>query len=1223
MGTLWQIGADTGGTFTDLIGTAPDGSRYRVKVLSSGCLRAQVQAVEGGRLSVAGLPAMRDGTLRGFKVRVAGGNEMGCTVSDHQGGAVTLIESGATQTFFKPGQLVEFLTGEEAPVVGARVMTGTPGDAPLPPIALRLGTTRGTNALLERRGAKTLLVVTKGFRDLLVIGDQRRPELFQLDIRKPRPLYDEVLEADERIDAEGAVVQPLAEVAVLKKQLREARDRGCETVAVALLHSYRNSSHEQVLAELLAEAGFTTISLSSKLSPLIKLFPRAQTAVTDAYIGPIMERYLDNVEGALSCGRIHLMTSAGGLVGRAEFRPKDSLLSGPAGGVVGAASIGRQAGVSRIIAFDMGGTSTDVSRIEGAFSYRETHRVGDSEIVSPALRIETVAAGGGSICGFDGKSLFVGPESAGASPGPACYGAGGPLTLTDVNLLAGRLQPDNFGIPVFTDAAETCLQEIMKRTGLSREVLLQGFFDIANERMADAIRTISVREGYDPSHYALVAFGGAGGLHACPLAELLEMKTVLFARDAGLLSAYGLRRAQIERITQRQVLALLDDVYPDFDTWLNVLIDEGRQSLLAEGVSEADVVVGRRVAMMRLLGQESALEVELIEKEHPALAFIRNYEAVFGYAPPNAQIEVVKLQVVVAMHGLQEETEVFSPLKDIGDERPCVLADETATLVIDPGWAVEKGSGGTLRLKRSEATRANTSTHSELVMRELFTNRFRRVVDEMGMQLQRTAVSTNVKERMDYSCAMLDAGGELIANAPHIPVHLGALGLCVREVAATLRMGPGDVVITNHPAFGGSHLPDVTVITPVFLDSGILLGYVASRAHHAEIGGTRPGSMPIDATKLSEEGVVIAPRYLVKGGEPRYDALESLLKGGDYPSRDASSNMADVGAQVAANHRGAETLRELAREFGTDQVVQQMQALKQFSANSMRAKIAGLKLSDQRTEQVLDSGARICVQFRPTGESGLCIDFSTTSPVQPSNLNATPAIVQSAVLYVLRLLVDEDVPLNDGLLEPIEMVLPPCMLSPDFADEPEACPAVMGGNVELSQRLVDTLLMGLGVVACSQGTMNNFVFGDERRSYYETICGGAGAGQGFAGASAVHTHMTNTAITDPEIFEWRYPVRLHQFRVRAGSGGRGAFNGGDGIVREIEFLEPMSVSLLTQRRKSGPEGMGGGGAGMPGAQTRIYAHRGSETLPPSAQYQAEPGERLRIETPGGGGYGKA
>ncbi|MEM9227049.1 MAG: hydantoinase B/oxoprolinase family protein [Verrucomicrobiota bacterium] len=961
--------------------------------------------------------------------------------------------------------------------------------------------------------------------------------------------------------------------------------------------------------------------LSSDLAALIKYLPRAETTVVDAFLGPVMDSYLGGVQGALGKSRLHLMTSAGGLVGRAHFRPKDSLLSGPAGGVVGAAAIGAQSSYERVIAFDMGGTSTDVSRVEEVLSYRESHRVGDAEVMAPALRIETVAAGGGSICGYDAKKrvLYVGPESAGAAPGPACYGAGGPLTLTDINLLAHRLDPKAFGIPVFPEEAEGRLAEVMESSGLAREALLAGFLRIANERMADAIRVISVREGYDPSDYALVAFGGAGGVHACALASLLGISTVLYGRDAGLLSAYGIKRAQVERIAECQVLQPFEDAYPGLDTLFANLEQEAIAQLSEEGYCSSALAPSRCRIFLRLAGQASDIELDYTGREEVADAFAQRYEEMFGYRPEGKPLEIVKLQVVASSKSAQGQLERFDQADVfIG---PQLLADATATLYIEASWRAERGSGGTIKLSRMTYQQTDTMSDSGAVSRELFTSRFRRVVDEMGMQLQRTAVSTNVKERLDYSCALLDSAGRLVANAPHIPVHLGALGLCVRRVAGSLELLPGDVVITNHPAYGGSHLPDVTVITPVFDEQQQLLGYVASRAHHAEIGGMRPGSMPVDAQRLFEEGVVITPQYLLRQGESQLDALVELLSSGPYPSRDVASNLADVRAQIAANQRGVLAFQGLARDFGADEVSKHMDELRAYTAACSRQALKEYACAPLSARQQLDQGAQLAVALRPLDDDHWCIDFSNTSEVQSTNLNATPAIVQSVVAYALRVLITEDVPLNDGLLEPLQWILPESMLNPPMQAGAASLPAVMGGNVEVSQRLVDTLMLAFGLGAQSQGTMNNTVFGDPTRSYYETLGGGAGAGEGFAGASGVHVHMTNTAITDPEILERRYPVRLQRFALRRGSGGKGQWPGGDGLVRAWQFLEPLSLSLLTQRRLEGPQGAAGGQPGLPGKQILTRASGEVILLEPAAQLEVMPGDCLVVETPGGGGFG--
>jgi len=1233
MSSPWQIAADTGGTFTDLIGRDPNGERHRAKVLSSARLRAAVrEALGGGWVRLGADWDLPDSFFCGFSARL-GAADAEVEVMDYRASDCALrLPEGVDAA---AGDSVELSTGEEAPILGARVLTKTPGNQALPPIDLRLGTTRGTNALLERKGAKVAFFTNQGFIDLLRIGDQRRPDLFALEIERPPPLPYWEGEVSGRLDADGVEIEPFDRDGQLTATLQEARAAGCVSAAVAFLHSFRNPAHERALAGALREAGFENVALSSELAPFIKLLPRAQTTVVDAYLGPIMAQYLDAVEGALPGGRIRVMTSAGGLSMRQDFRAKDSLLSGPAGGVVGATVAGRMAGCERIIAFDMGGTSTDVSRSEGEFDYCSSHTVGGASILAPALKIETVAAGGGSICGWDGQKLFVGPDSAGAQPGPACYGAGGPLTVTDVNLLLGRIPARAFSIPVYVDRAEAALADVAEQSGVSTGELLSGFLRIANERMAAAIETISVREGYDPREYALVAFGGAGGLHACAIAGELGIQTVIFPAHAGILSAFGLERAVVERIGERQVLKPLAEVEGELESMIDELAGQERETLVQDGV-EADCLITRqRRVTLRLSGQESSLTID--HGDDLATAFQREYEHVFGYFPEGREIEVVTVQVAVSTAPPSWETETFSPEPASAEPAdtaeiargdlapgdsvtgPAVIFDDTCTLYVERGWLAATGSAGALRLTRVESV-DQEEVASEAVARELFTNRFRQVVDEMGVQLERTSVSTNVKERLDFSCALLDARGRLIANAPHIPVHLGAIGLCVRTIAESLTLGPGDVVVTNHPGQGGSHLPDATVITPVFAE-GRLVAYVANRAHHAEMGGVRPGSMPPDAANLAEEGVVIPPMFLFKNGESRFDELERCLAGAEYPTRALADNLADFNAQVAANRRGERQVIALVEAFGADAIAHYMQSLLDFSARALRARLGEFAPGRRVATSELDDGEVIQAAFEHD-EDSLTVDFTGTAPTHRGNLNATPAIVSSALIYVLRLLIEDDLPLNEGLLEPVTVILPRCFLNPEFSGDPSRAPAVVAGNVETSQRIVECCLRALGVAADSQGTMNNVIFGDDRVSYYETIGGGAGAGDGFDGASGVHTHMTNTAITDAEILERRYPVRLHRFALRKGSGGDGRWRGGDGLVRELEFLAPVAVSLLTQHRARGPQGSHGGGDGAPGRQSRLFGDGRSEELPALARYDAAAGERLRLETPGGGGYGE-
>jgi 5-oxoprolinase (ATP-hydrolysing) len=1260
----WQIFVDTGGTFTDALAVDASGRERRVKILSTSALRGTIERAESpARLRVRADWSLPDDFLRGFRFRTLEPGSPASDVLRFDAAASVLELSAAWPRALVPGEPFEVVSPEEAPVLAARVLTGTPPGKPLPVEGLRLATTLGTNALLERRGVPTALFVTRGFADLLFIGTQQRPDLFALDIRRKEPLYADVVEVGERIAADGSILKPLEEEEVEEAAARVLA-RGIHSAAVALLHSHRNPRHEERVQEILERRGFRHVSRSSQLSPFIKILPRAETAVVDAYLAPAVRSYLDRVRTSVPAGRVLVMTSAGGLVAVEAVRPKDMLLSGPAGGVVGAALAGRRSGFPKVIAFDMGGTSTDVARFDGDYEYSYEQKVGDAHLVAPALAIESVAAGGGSLCWFDGRRLRVGPQSAGASPGPACYGAGGPLTLTDVNLLLGRLDPAHFGIPISKKAAaasagalQKALAEQSKGSHAPEEVL-SGFLDIADERMADAIRTVSLRRGYDPADYALVAFGGAGGQHACGVAERLGIRNVVVPADAGLLSALGLRHAVVERFAELQVLEALERVLPRVGSLVERLAAQARERVESEGVPGDEVEVRRSSIHLRFAGQDSVVEVPYAEGMSLREAFEERYAALFGHRPEGRPIEIESIRVVASSRprsdggGVQVaaaveaapagarrayfsgrfiETPVFDRERLPPGARirgPALVFEAYAATVVAAGWSAEVDAAGALVLRRlpaGEGESERTSSEAErpeAVRLELFTNRFRSIAADMGERLRRTAVSTNVKERLDFSCAILDAAGELVVNAPHIPVHLGAMGLCVRRLRDTLTLGPGDVAVTNHPACGGSHLPDVTVVTPVFAGEGRadLLGYVASRAHHAEIGGSRPGSMPPAATRLAEEGVVIPPMYLVRGGEALWDDVRRLLEAPPHPSRAIEDNLADLRAAVAANHAGAEALRALARDHGAGEVARQMEALKEHALGRIREALRQVPFGRYEAVETLDDGSPLRVAVT-IADGRAAIDFTGSAGVHPGNLNATPAVVRSVVMYVLRLLVKTPLPLNEGLMGAVDLTLPRGLLNPDFDLDPARAPAIVGGNIETSQRLVDTLLKALGLAACSQGTMNNVLFGDGRFGYYETICGGCGAGPGFHGASAVHSHMTNTRMTDAEILEHRFPVRVERFAVWRGSGGAGRFRGGDGAVRELTFLAPVSLSILSQHRTVAPYGLDGGEPGRPGRQRVIRQDGTIVELESIDSCEVGPGDRLIITTPGGGGYG--
>ena len=1235
---MFKVRVDTGGTFTDCWGRADHESVPRlVKVLSSGRLRVSVaEWLSPTNLRIV-LPenwTTGDGFFKDYLIE--SGNSS-AVVEFFDAASCTLNLSG--EVIRNPS--VDLHANEEAPVLGARLLTGTALDKEFPSLDFRLATTRGTNALLERKGGRVALFVTEGFADLLTIRDQRRPDLFALRHERPLPLFERVIEVPGRLDCEGNELTPLQLDDDFAAAVNAALEDGITIGAVSLLHSYRNKAHETALAAYLEEAGFTFLSSSSGLAPLIKILPRAETAVVNSYLHPVMQTFLDHIRGKIGNERELLtMTSAGGLEPIKSYTPKDSLLSGPAGGVSGAAAIAEELGKERILTFDMGGTSTDVARYDKGFQYRFEQIVGDARLLSPALKIETVAAGGGSICAWEDGRLKVGPESAGADPGPACYGRGGPLTVTDVNLLLGRIDPDNFGIPLAREnieAARRAAVDLQQQAGIdeekpSRDFLL-GLLDIAVEQMADAIRSISIQDGSDPADYALLAFGGAGPLHACDIAERLNMQRILIPAEAGVLSAYGLDQASVERFAEQQIN--LPTTSSELDACFAETDQEAVAALKSTGFHG---FVTRRIAELRLAGQDATLNVEVTSTSELNESFRGAYQNTYGYPPPaDRAIEVVSYRAIAgtgrASSRLADPTGSSkrpNPVDSIKRNNfidrnhlaegqsitgEVVIQDPFSTLFLKSGWTAHLAFNGALELTHHKGSSPTEIERPAEIVHELYRHRFDNLVEEMGTILQRAAVSTNVKERADFSCALLDSEGQLISSAPHIPVHLGALGMCVRMVREATEMAPGDTIVTNHPAIGGSHLPDVTLVTPVFDKANTLIGYVANRAHHAEIGGITPGSMPPNATCLAEEGVVISPTHLIRQGKPCFDDVSRILINAPYPTRHLKDNLADLNAQLASNRRGQSLLEQIATSCGTKLLQSEMAYLKQQSFDALEQHLKKTGFKEGSAMETLDDETPIQVSVR-NAENKLTINLSGTGSALPGNLNATPAIVQSAILYTLRLWTQSRVPLNEGILNSAEIILPECFLNPAFSMDPTQCPAVVGGNVESSQRLVDTLIKALNIQACSQGTMNNFLFGDENFGYYETICGGSGAGEGYQGASGIHTHMTNTAITDPEILEQRYPVRLHRFSIREGSGGHGKWQGGHGIIREVEFLKPLQISLLTQHRRIAPFGAEGGSSGKVGQQ-----FLNGERLDGITAYSAEPGDRLRIETPGGGGWG--
>ncbi len=1251
----WNIWVDTGGTFTDCIGIDPQGQEYRVKVLSSSGLRGTLAVLKSGReIEIETDWDAPDDFLNGFAFRMLQADHAKSQVIQFNSAANTLVLSQDIARANWEGSSFELMSPEEAPVLAARLITQTPLEDPLPPVNLRLATTRGTNALLERNGAPTALFITKGFADLLKIGNQQRPDLFALNIEKPPSLYESVFEVEERIGASGDIVQSLS-MANLEQQVPELLNNGIQSAAVVTMNSHQNNQHEKKVGHWLRQKGLKYVSISSELSDFVKILPRAQTTLVNAYLAPVLQDYLGGVKKVMKKGRLLVMTSAGGLKESSRFTPKDGLLSGPAAGVVGAAAMGKEAGFENIISFDMGGTSTDVSRYKGDFEYVFEHHVGDAQLMAPAVSVETVAAGGGSVCWFDGHSLRVGPQSAGASPGPACYGAGGPLTVTDINLLAGRLDERNFHIPIDIDAAQKALVSVADNIdrSISQQTLIEGFLDIANQRMAEAIKKISLRKGYDPKEYALVSFGGAGAQHCCAIARQLQMKSIVIPGDAGLLSARGLGSAEVEHFEERQLLKPLEVTASQIPDLFDDLTERAFNELASQGYDQR-LKVRRKALFLRLQDQESTLEIKYNTNTDIARKFENVYRGRYGHWVDQPQIEVESLRVVVSTDSEYQATQKKGKTKktkahEIGRKNilyksetlstpvyrrddipregqlngPALILDPYSTILVEPGWNAEIRASGSLVLnQQTELAEQKKRNRTEVVELELFTNRFTSIAEKMGEMLQRTALSVNVKERQDFSCALLNPRGELVVNAPHIPVHLGALGLCVRSVMEEVEMQPGDVVVTNHPAFGGSHLPDVTLISPVFTDQNELAGYVANRAHHAEIGGTRPGSMPPAATTLAEEGVVIPPMHLIKAGESQFEAIRQLLTEGPYPTRNVQENIADLQAQLAANQQGGEALRALVREHRLAKVQYYMNALKDRAAELMRSTIKDMANGVYESKELLDDNTPLCCKWT-IRDSTLEIDFEGTGDVHPTNLNATPAIVNSVIMYVLRVLVNEPIPLNEGLMKPVSVKLPESLLNPTFGARPEDCPAVVGGNVEISQRLTDTLLKPFERIACGQGTMNNVLFGNDSFGYYETVGGGSGAGPEFDGADAVHQHMTNTRGTDPEIFEQRYPVHLNRYQIRKNSGGRGKRKGGEGIIRDITFLEPVELSVLTQHRRQAPYAQRGAEPGKVGRQKVIRKNGDQIELSPADSCDLETGDRFILFTPGGGGFGEA
>ena len=1194
---MWQFWVDRGGTFTDIVARKPDGTLQTHKLLSEDPDRYNDAAVQGIR-EILGL------------------------TSDHP------IPEGTIDS-------------------------------------VRMGTTVATNALLERKGDRTALFITRGLRDLLRIGYQNRPRLFDLHIELPKLLYEGVFEVDERVDAQGRIIEPL-DIRQVGTALSEAYGEGFRSIAVALMHGYRFREHERQIGEMARRQGFTQVSLSHEASPLIKLVARGDTSVVDAYLSPILGRYVNRVSDALGaerggCRSIMFMQSNGGLADAKRFQGKDAILSGPAGGVVGMVQTARDAGFERLIGFDMGGTSTDVCHHAGEYERSFDSEVAGVRMRAPMMSIHTVAAGGGSMLSFRQGRLQVGPESAGANPGPASYRRGGPLAVTDCNVVLGKIQPDHFPAvfgpdgnePLDVEAAragfESMAEDIARATGDPRmgvEALAEGFLRIAVENMANAIKRISVQRGHDVTKYTMNCFGGAGGQHACQVADVLGMESIFIHPFAGVLSAFGMGLADIRVIREHQFSASISSTEAARQV-LQEIGNEARNEVLGQGVGENRLEVVR-TAHVRTPGSHHAIPVPFGEEAAMRAEFERAHRQRFGFVPEHADLIVDLLTaeaigstgecVTLAPHdgprARDRTVRMFSeaewkevPLVTREHMRahdrvagPAIIVEPTGTNVVEPGWQAEGLPGGGLVMRRTKPLRRREAigTGADPVMLEVFNNLFMSVADQMGATLANTASSVNIKERLDFSCAIFAANGDLVANAPHVPVHLGSMSESVRTILRRNegRIRPGDVFMMNNPYDGGTHLPDVTVITPVFDKAGKgIIFLAASRGHHADIGGRTPGSAPPDSRHIDEEGVLIDSFLLVDQGRLRESEAKELLASGKYPCRNINQNMEDLAAQVAANATGVRELSRIVDQFGLDVVQAYMGHVQANAEESVRRVLDVLK--DCRFTYPLDGGARIKVQVSVDhGTRCAVVDFTGTSPQDEMNYNAPFSICRAAVLYVFRTLVGAEIPMNEGCLKPIRIVAPKGTMI-----NPEHPAAVISGNTEVSQAIADTLYGALGVVAGSQGTMNNFVYGTDEYQNYETICGGTGAGNGFDGASAVHSHMTNTRMTDPEVLESRFPVRLDEFSIRADSGGAGEFRGGDGIVRKLRFLEPMTVTVLSSHRETVPFGANGGQPGLSGENFVLRSDGTIERLEGNDQTGVQANDVFVMKTPGGGGFG--
>lgn len=1199
---VWDFWIDRGGTFTDIIGRDPEGGLHARKVLSENPSAYKDAAVHGIRLHL------------GLK------------------------------------------TGDPIPA-------GLIGE-------VRMGTTVATNALLERKGERLALITSKGFRDALRIGYQERKKIFATEIIKPEALYDHVVEIDERVLANGSVEKALNRQEA-EKALRALKGQGYKAIAIVFMHAYKFPAHEIEMARIARAIGFEQVSVSHEVSPLIKLVGRGDTTVVDAYLSPVLRRYVAQVSQELDVkrtgARVMFMMSSGGLTAADLFQGKDAILSGPAGGVVGLARTGAAAGFGQIIGFDMGGTSTDVAHFDGAYERAFETEVAGVRVRAPMMLIHTVAAGGGSILHYEAGRFRVGPDSAGADPGPACYRNGGPLAVTDANVMLGKLNPDYFPAifgpdqnqPLDVERVRALFTELAQEIGDGRtpEAVADGFIAIAVANMVEAIKKISVQRGYDVTRYALSCFGGAGGQHACLVADALAMKHILIHPMSGLLSAYGMGLADIRATRQKALGVDLDTQAPAALKALGAeMAEQCVGELVSQGIVESAVTRHLR-AHIRYAGTDTVLSIEATFPEEDNAARLRTeFEAAhkrrFGFIAENKALLVDAVEVEAVGGGAVESEQSLALENDNEAEAlrharffsqgqfhdagvvlrdhlkrgqhvtgPAIIIENNQTIVIEDGWQARLTEHDHIVLSRIKAlpTRKAIGTEADPVMLEIFNNLFMSIAEQMGVTLQNTAYSVNIKERLDFSCAVFDAAGNLVANAPHMPVHLGSMDASVATaIRENTNIKPGDVFLINAPYNGGTHLPDLTVCTPVFDESNTAIRFwAASRGHHADIGGIAPGSMSPLAVNIEQEGVYIDNFKLVDQGAFREEALNQLLTGAKYPVRNLTQNINDLKAQIAANEKGVAELKKMIALFGEDVVRAYMGHVQDNAAESVRRVLD--KLPDGHFSYEMDQGCKIEVRVTIDREKReATVDFTGTSEQRSDNFNAPEPVTRAAVLYVFRVLVDDDIPMNAGCLRPIKIIVPDgSMLSPRYPA------AVVAGNVEVSQAVTNCLFGATGAMAAAQGTMNNLTFGNDEYQYYETICSGAPAGPGFNGADAVHTHMTNSRLTDPEILETRFPVLLEDFHIRKGSGGRGQWHAGDGTKRTIRALQRLDFAILSGHRRIAPFGLEGGEPGELGRNEVRRANGSVEVLGNCGQTVLQPGEAFTVITPTGGGYGKA